>query len=300
MRVRPRPTHPRIWARTPWCAASLPQNIQLLSVILGEACGAGCPCPVPHRRRMPVGRAAVPRLGRLGTAVANPSPPPAEQHCPQLSTRVDAGPPHRVSRGRRDRGQAGGRTPRRPSCPSSRRQAASITNSLAFAVPPRSDRSSPKRSRDRSGYPLLEPLTVPVSATVDAGLPRRAVCLAAGHDRQQTGCRSEACAQATRWCLIACLTPRTAVQEPRRRTNNGDGPRQASRTRGLPPLPSWSRAITRGVYPGRGPPLPGGRRGGVGSGVGSARRTPRGATRLGGKSYLARRWLVMHVRLCAS
>jgi hypothetical protein len=96
------------------------------------------------------------------------------------------------------------------------------------------------------------------------GPPRRVVCLATGQHRQQTGRRREACAQTNRWCLSACLTPTTGRPPAHHRAQTP--PSDSRRTGGLPPLPRWSAAITQGVYPGRGPPLPGRRRGHTGSG----------------------------------
>jgi hypothetical protein len=174
MRVRPHPHSPRIGALTPLVAASLPRNTQLLSVMLDEASGAGCPCPVLHHRQTPRGACRDPRLGRLGTAVANPSPPPAEQHCPQLGTYIDAGLPH-PSRGGVDLtcrdgsravdvtgGKPVGRTSRGPGCPLSRGRAASITDLLAFVVLPavtgirpsgsEADRDSPPRTANSAGF----------------------------------------------------------------------------------------------------------------------------------------------------
>jgi hypothetical protein len=166
--------------------------------------------------------------------------------CRTHPTEVRPEMPGRVSRGRRDRGRAGGRTPRRPGCPSSHGRAASITDLLAFAVLPAVTGVRQGAVLRQIGIPLLESLTVPVSATVDAGLPRRALCLAAGQDRQATGCRSEACALATRWRLIACLTPRTALRG-HGVDKQGDGPLTGKPHTGVyPPLPSGSRAITRG------------------------------------------------------
>jgi hypothetical protein len=162
MRVRPHPHSPRIGALTPLVAASLPRNTQLLSVMLDEASGAGCPCPVLHHRQTPRGACRDPRLGRLGTAVANPSPPPAEQHCPQLGTYIDAGLPH-PSRGGvdltcRDGSRAVGKTGGAPvgghlvgPVAPSRGRAASITDPLAFAVLPAVTgvrRSGPEADRD--------------------------------------------------------------------------------------------------------------------------------------------------------
>jgi hypothetical protein len=52
-------------------------------------------------------------------------------------------------------------------------------------------------------------------------------------------------------------SPRTTIPPPfppRGRSHERPGP---GRWRGLPPLPCWSGPITRGLYPGSGPPLPG-------------------------------------------
>ncbi len=93
----------------------------------------------------------------------------------------------------------------------------------------------------------------------DPGLPRQVVRLAANQTRQDTECGSKASALAKSWCLTTCLTPTTAIQEGHRRKTLAFGNRCTSRpTGGLPPLPCWSKAVTRGLYPGRDPPLPAG------------------------------------------
>src|SRR5262249_5989613 len=91
------------------------------------------------------------------------------------------------------------------------------------------------------------------SGMVTASLPRRVLCLAAGQQRHDTESGGEACALATSWCLIACLTARTTLRGP----HQGEHGRwtvgaYAAHSGVYPSLPCWSGAITRWVYRGSG------------------------------------------------
>jgi hypothetical protein len=86
-----------------------------------------------------------------------------------------------------------------------------------------------------------------VSRLAGAGLPCRVVCLPAAQSSHETRSRGEACALPDNSCLTACLTRH---RRPERITGRNTGPDSPAptppHTGGLPPLPRWSEAITRG------------------------------------------------------
>lgn len=162
--------------------------------------------------------------GRGGDSRRHPVPHTPSSHCAQLSDPVEAVPPHPSRTGpagpARDgfravsrKGANRGRTPHRPGCPLLRAGSELITDPLACPLLPCDNRSSPRRPRGRQESTPSRPLTAPVFAMVDPGLPRPVVCLTAAQARQDTECGGEACALAKSWCLTACLTPTTARGE---------------------------------------------------------------------------------------
>jgi hypothetical protein len=153
------------------------------------------------------------------------------------------------------KGQTGGRTPPRPGYarPAGGQRADHEPPLPSFPLLPRGHRGSPSRSRGRGDTPVSTADSA-CFGIITAGLPRRVRCLAAAQAGQDANSWGEACALANSGCLIACLTARTAA-----RGATGGQTRavaRPTRTGRLPPLPCWSEAITRGVYRGRGPPLP--------------------------------------------
>jgi hypothetical protein len=100
------------------------------------------------------------------------------------------------------------------------RAGSELIRTLLLSPLPCSNGDSPRRSEADRGYPVSTADSASFGM-VDPGVPRQVVCLAAGQARQETECGGEACALAESWCLIACLTPTTAVRGDHGAGNTG-------------------------------------------------------------------------------